>query len=88
MSGSHCNLGVQSQIEEFLEIKKAHQNGNSGVEGSQVSLTSVGKLWNKVVRIQNGRKKRWNRSVSYSCQFNIMHFICSLNYLSLLFTII
>ena len=30
----HCNLGVQSQIEEFLEIEKAHQNGNSGVEGS------------------------------------------------------
>ena len=30
----HCNLGVQSQIEEFLEIETAHQNGNSGVEGS------------------------------------------------------
>ena len=30
----HCILGVQSQIEDFLEIEKAHQNGNSGVEGS------------------------------------------------------
>ena len=31
----HCKfLGVQSQIEEYLEIEKAHQNGNSGVEGS------------------------------------------------------
>ena len=27
-------LGVQSQIEEFLEIEIAHLNGNSGVEGS------------------------------------------------------
>ena len=50
-----------------------------------MSLTSVGKLLNKVVRIPNGRKKGWNISVSYSCQFKIMHFICSLDYLSLLF---
>ena len=30
----YCNLGVQSQIAEFLESEKAHQKGNSGVEGS------------------------------------------------------
>ena len=28
------HLCVQSQIEEFREIEKSHQNGNSGVEGS------------------------------------------------------
>ena len=50
-----------------------------------MSLTSVGKLLKNVVRIANGRIKRWNFSVSYSCQFKIMHFICSLDYLSLLF---
>ena len=27
-------LGVQSQIEEFLEIEKVNQNGISGIEGS------------------------------------------------------
>ena len=49
--------GVQSQIEEFLEIEKVHQNGIFVIEGSYVSLTSVGKLLNKVVCIQTGAKK-------------------------------
>ena len=40
-----------------------------------MSLTSVGKLYNKVVRIPNGGGGTWNISVSYSCQFKIMHFI-------------
>ena len=58
-----------------------------------MSLTSVGKLLDKVVRIPTnggggGEGKRWNISVSYSCQFKIIHFICSLDYLSLFFTII
>ena len=64
-------FGGRSQIEEFLEIEKAHQNGNSGVEGSKVSLTSVEKLLNKVVRIPNVRGNMRNTSVSYSCQFEI-----------------
>ena len=50
-----------------------------------MSLTSVGELLNKVVRIPNGREKTLNISVSHSCQFKIMHFICSLDYLSLFF---
>ena len=50
-----------------------------------MSLTSVGKLLNKVVRIPNGREKMRNISVSYRFQFRIMHFICSCNYLSLFF---
>ena len=51
-----------------------------------MSLTSVGKLLNKVVRIPQGRKKRYNISVSYSFQVKIMHFIiCSLDYISLCF---
>ena len=32
-SMSLIQLGVQSQIEEFLEIEKVHQNGISGIEG-------------------------------------------------------
>ena len=58
-------LGVQSQIEEFLEIEKVYQNGISGIEGSYDCLTSVGKLFNKVVRIPNGGKKMRNISVFY-----------------------
>ena len=47
-----------------------------------MSLTSVGNLLNKVVRIPNGRGGEGgvgmrNISVSYSCLFKIMHFICS-----------
>ena len=41
------------------------------------SLTSVGKLLNKVVRIPNGREIMRNLSISYGCQFKIMHFLCS-----------
>ena len=48
-----------------------------------MSLTSVGKLLNKVVRIPNGREKMRNITVSYIFKFEIMHFICSFNYLSL-----
>ena len=50
-----------------------------------MSLTSVGKLLNKVIRISNGREKMRNISVSYRFQFRIMHFICSCNYFSLFF---
>ena len=50
-----------------------------------MSLTSVGKLLNKVVRIPNGKGKMRNISVSYRFQFRIMHIICSCNYLSLFF---
>ena len=50
-----------------------------------MSLTSVGKLLNKVVRIPNGREKMRNMSVSNRFHFKIMHFICSSNYLSLFF---
>ena len=42
-----------------------------------MSFTSEGKLLNKVVRIPNGGGGMRNISVSYSCQFKIMHFICS-----------
>ena len=44
-----------------------------------MSLTSVGKLLNKVVRISDGREKMQNISVSNIFQFKIMHFICSYN---------
>ena len=37
-----------------------------------MSLTSVGKLLNKVVRIPNGREKMRNISVSYGCQFKML----------------
>ena len=47
-----------------------------------MSLTYVGKLLNKVDRNPNGREKMRNISVSYSDQFKIIHFICSLDYLS------
>ena len=50
-----------------------------------MSLTSVGNLLNKVVRIPNGSEKMRNISVSYRFQFKIMHFICSYNYISLFF---
>ena len=50
-----------------------------------MSLTSVEKLLNKVVRISNGGGgggEMRNISVSYRFQFKIMHFICSYNHLS------
>ena len=50
-----------------------------------MSLTSVEKLLNKVVRMPNGSDQMRNISVSYRLQFKIMHFICSYNYLSLFF---
>ena len=50
-----------------------------------MSITSVGKLLNKVVRIPNGSEKMRNISVSYRFQLKIMHFIRSYNYLSLFF---
>ena len=45
-----------------------------------MSLTLVGKLLIKVVRISNGRKKRWTISVSYSCQLkkNAFHMLLGL----------
>ena len=48
-----------------------------------MSLTSVGKLLNKVVRIQNGGGGGGMRniSVSYRFQFKIMPFSCCYNYL-------
>ena len=46
-----------------------------------MSLFSVGKLLNEVVRIPNVKGKMRNISVSYRFQFKIMYFIYSSNYL-------
>ena len=75
--GSTAIWEYSHKLKNFSKSKKQIRMGILVLKDHNVSLTSVGKLLNKVVRIPNGREKMRNMSNSYSFQFKIMHFICS-----------